>query len=208
MEAKIEIAQSNLEFYLYKKNIVNQIIAMARKRKLTPEVTKKFVKGLRLGLKVEDVCAVAGISTQTFYNWMNKAQAGGGKPYIDFFEAVKKAEPASKAARVKAILAAAKGGQETTERKVVSRKSPTGETEIIEQTVIVRKAPPQWQAAAWWLERRYAAEFGRRDRVENLNVDFSRLSEEQLERIANGEPIAAVLASAGESGAGTPAPAE
>lgn len=41
---------------------------------------------------------------------------------------------------------------------------------------------------------------------ENLNIDVTQLSTEQLERIANGEDPVIVLATSGNSGAGTPPP--
>lgn len=42
----------------------------------------------------------------------------------------------------------------------------------------------------------------------NLNVDWSQLTDEQLERVAHGEDLRAVLASPGAGGTGTPAPTE
>lgn len=46
------------------------------------------------------------------------------------------------------------------------------------------------------------------DRQMNLNVDLKGLTNEQLERIAAGEDILLVLASAGQSGAGAPTSAD
>jgi len=65
----------------------------------------------------------------------------------------------------------------------------------------------QWQAAAWILERRWPADFGRRDRLETesttpLQVIVKRmdqLSDEQLERIAKGEHPSKVMSRSAQS---------
>lgn len=41
---------------------------------------------------------------------------------------------------------------------------------------VVAAVPKNWQAAAWWLERRRHADYGRRDRVE-MSIDIRTLAE-------------------------------
>lgn len=51
-----------------------------------------------------------------------------------------------------------------------------------------------WQAAAWKLERRYPQQYGRTVvSNDNLNVDLSKLSDSQLERLERGESVVSVL---------------
>lgn len=64
---------------------------MGRKLKLTPEVQDLIVKALGVGATHEQVCGVAGISHECFYNWLRQGETGR-QPYSDFSEAVKKAE--------------------------------------------------------------------------------------------------------------------
>ena len=49
-----------------------------------------------------------------------------------------------------------------------------------------------WQASAWMLERRWRQRWGRN--ITQFNIDMNNLTDEQLERIANGEHPSAVLA--------------
>lgn len=50
-----------------------------------------------------------------------------------------------------------------------------------------------WQAAAWKLERRYPQEYGRTVQEHHIKLDWERLSESQLRRLAAGEPPEQVL---------------
>lgn len=181
---------------------------MPRKPKLTKDRQAKIIEALELGMKIKDVCAIGDISPDTYFAWIKRGENGEGKMYSDFSDAVKKAVPIAKAARINMILEAARGGQEITEKRITSRKVGEANVEVIEQVATVRQAAPQWQATAWLLERQFPNEFGRRDRVENLNIDLSLLNDEQLERIANGENVQLVLATSRESGTGAPAAAE
>ncbi len=77
-----------------------------RRTKLTPEVQQKIVGAIAAGNYYEVACAIAGISHTTFYNWLEKGRQGK-KPYVDFLEAVKKAEAANEAKRLQTITKAA-----------------------------------------------------------------------------------------------------
>lgn len=136
---------------------------MARPTKLTPETQNKIVQALTLGATYEHAANFAGISYETFNNWMKRGEAASSGKFLQFFEAVKKAEGNATVGWLAKIEKAANDGN--------------------------------WQAAAWKLERRYPNDYGRQ-RIDNynLNVDLSRATDEQLQRIANGEHPAAVMA--------------
>ena len=50
-----------------------------------------------------------------------------------------------------------------------------------------------WQASAWIMERKYPEEYGRSVQELHHKVDYAKLSDEQLARLAAGEPAAKVL---------------
>ena len=79
---------------------------MARKSKLTPETQDKILKYLRLGTYVETAAAAAGISRDTFYDWLKRG-AKGEKPYRAFSDAVDKALAEAEARDVAIIMKAA-----------------------------------------------------------------------------------------------------
>ena len=62
-----------------------------RKLKLTPEVQAEIVRALGVGATQEHAALYAGISVPCFYAWLKKAEEGRS-PYVEFLEAVKKAE--------------------------------------------------------------------------------------------------------------------
>jgi hypothetical protein len=62
---------------------------MARRTKLTNELTEQFLKAYSVGLTIEKCCQYAGISEACFYYWK---QREGKKPYSEFFESLRKVE--------------------------------------------------------------------------------------------------------------------
>jgi hypothetical protein len=138
---------------------------MARPTKLTPGTTKKLCEAIRLGAPYEHACNYAGVSYDSFNNWRNLGQVATEGKYFQFFNAIKKAEGDATKKWLKVIEDAADDGN--------------------------------WPAAAWKLERRYPDQFGKRiqQKIESQNVDInlSDLTDEQLKRLANGESIASIL---------------
>ncbi|MDD5747899.1 MAG: hypothetical protein PHP64_02425 [Actinomycetota bacterium] len=62
-----------------------------RRTKLTSEVQEKICKAIENGCTKESACAKVGITPQTLCNWTNWGREGR-EGYIEFFEAIKKAE--------------------------------------------------------------------------------------------------------------------
>ena len=137
-----------------------------RKPKLTKEVQALLIDNISIGLSNEDACALVPIVTSSFYLWLQKGEQENAKPlYSEFLDAIKKAELNRKKVSLARIYQAGRGGQKVTERKTVSRITENGKT-IIEETVVEREMPPDWKADAWYNERKYPNEFGRRYQVE------------------------------------------
>ena len=62
-----------------------------RPTKLTSELTAEIVKYIRLGSYIEVACQAVGITKETYYDWLTKAEAGS-KAHQQFSYAIKKAQ--------------------------------------------------------------------------------------------------------------------
>jgi transposase-like protein len=120
---------------------------MGRPTKLTADLKERLIGALRSGAPNETAAGFAGIAESTFYAWLARAQEDlKANPeiatdYTEFQEAVEKAQAEAELEKLLIINAAAKG-------------KPT--TEGAPGTA------GQWQAAAWFLERRHPERYGRR----------------------------------------------
>src|SRR5262245_61615377 len=65
---------------------------MARPTKLTTDVQQRVVSAVRAGNYLDQAAAYAGITYQTFRNWMLRGERSHSGPFLEFFEAVKRAE--------------------------------------------------------------------------------------------------------------------
>ena len=95
-----------------------------RPAKLTPAVRDAICKSIRAGNYFEPSCIRAGVSKSTAYNWLKRATTAlervaksdkrmvtqDERPYVDFLDAVKKAEADSEARDVAIIRKAARAG--------------------------------------------------------------------------------------------------
>lgn len=131
-----------------------------RPHELTPETHEAIVKAVRGGNYITTSAEMSGISKATLFAWMQRG-ARGEHPFAELFDAVKKARAEAKAAALGTILRAAAGSA---------------------------TQPPQWQAAAWFLERTSPDEFGKRVRVlTNDEVDTVSASKREEERVDLGQ---------------------
>lgn len=122
---------------------------MARPTKLNAEVQEAVCKALRAGNNRPAACAFGGITYQTLLNWSKRAEASlklleDGEtiedseiPFVEFLEGVQKAEGLAQVEAVAVIQKAAREGVDGT-----------------------------WTAAAWWLERKFPDQWGRRERTD------------------------------------------
>lgn len=140
---------------------------MARPTKLTFETTEKLCEAIRLGSTYELACNFAGVSYNRFNEWRKAGKAAKNGKFKEFYNAIKKAEGDATNKWLGHIEDAAQDGN--------------------------------WQAAAWKLERRYPDDYGKRIKQQvqsqNVEIDVSSLTDEQLKRLANGEDITKILAS-------------
>lgn len=79
------------------------------KSKLTPTLQEEFCQIIAGGNTITTACGYCGISTQTYYRWLQEAEEGQ-QPQVDFCDEVEKARAEAKLLRISQINAAAEGG--------------------------------------------------------------------------------------------------
>lgn len=104
-----------------------------RPTKCTPETVAKVCGFIRDGLWAEQSACLAGINQATYHRWVEQGSEGI-EPYAAFREALKKAEAEAEKNAVDTVRMGAVGNEAV-----------------------------NWQSAAWYLERRYPARYGKRD---------------------------------------------
>lgn len=106
---------------------------------LTFKLQEAICKRIAGGVYPGKAAVIEGISKDTYYGWMRRGRAEQKGKYFNFLKAVKKAEGVAEVVYLEQIRKAAIGTE--TDK-------------------------PVWQAAAWYLERRYPDSWGRRERVD------------------------------------------
>lgn len=137
---------------------------------LNPEVQDTIVTAIRAGNYIETAAAAAGISKETLYDWLRQgAKAKEGK-FKDFSDSVQKAMADSEMREV-SVLDHAMGGGATISKRVTETVTEKKGGDTITKTVTEETIqPPQWQPAAWRLERKHPEKYGQRQRIDaNLN---------------------------------------
>ncbi len=141
---------------------------MARKTKLTPELQRVLETHLALGCTIENACAQAGITRQTFFNWFRRGEKSRNGVYFSFFDAITRAKVQAHTASVKAIRLALEPTETVTNStdtitetrlKTVKHEDGTIEQVPYEYTKTtlkqsVTKHPPDWRAGIEYLKRR------------------------------------------------------
>lgn len=94
----------------------------------------------------------------------HKAHKKREQPYVDFHTKVDEAMANAEMGDLSTISMAAKGGA------IVERKTIT-DPKTGAKTIIEKHAPPQWQAAAWKLERRNPSRWAKIQRMEVTSGD-------------------------------------
>jgi hypothetical protein len=87
-----------------------------RRTKYTPETVKAITDAISLGLSIKDACLRADVSVQTYARW--SAQ------YVDFVDAIQKAESTCKLRKLARIEQAGQKGTWQADAWVLERKFP------------------------------------------------------------------------------------
>ena len=83
---------------------------MARPCKLTPDITKRIGDNIALGLTYALAAESAGITYQTFNDWMNKGKNSKSGEYFQFFQYIQKCNAGGARKLFKHLNEAAKAG--------------------------------------------------------------------------------------------------
>jgi transposase len=153
-------------------------MVVGRPTKLTPEIQNRIVVLIRAGNYVETAAASAGIHKSTLYDWLKRGAREKQRitqnprariskkeaPFVDFSDAVEKAQ---------------------------------AEAESRDVMLIAKAAEEQWQAAAWRLERKFPARWGRKLDVKQEvqgQVKVSHDRQEIVETIVDTPELADLIA--------------
>ena len=80
---------------------------IGRKCKLTDEPVRRILDVLATGGTHRTACRAAGISTSTFYNWLERGEREPSGPFPDFLDAVRQVEAAREIEALASISKAA-----------------------------------------------------------------------------------------------------
>jgi Bacteriophage Sf6, terminase small subunit-like len=154
--------------------------------KLNKETQERICQGIELGMTLDHAARFGMVDYSTMRRWIEKGE--GEKPskkHREFCEAYKRAQGKVEARCLAHIAQAAKG---VFVDKVTTRTdSDTGE-QVTESTKVCVQAP-NWTAAAWVLERRWPAHYGRAPMVqqnisaqgEEVSVNVQGMSDREIE---------------------------
>jgi transposase len=139
-----------------------------RPTKLTPALQERLVKVIEAGNYIETAAAYAGLSKESLYGWMRR-----GRRERDRLEKDGRLRPRQEEKPYLEFL-------DAIEKALAS-------SEVADLQRIDAAADQQWQAAAWRLERRMPAKWGRRNFVRvNLENEVERFLGE-LEKTVDAE---------------------
>lgn len=79
---------------------------MGKQTELTSDIRQKIVAAIGAGNFYEVACSLAGIQTETFYQWLAFGEEGQSEIYQSFAEEVKRAEAIAEAKRLQVIVEA------------------------------------------------------------------------------------------------------
>ena len=120
--------------------------AKGRPTKFTPDVRTRIIAAIRNGNTYEASANYGGICYSLLREWIVRGEEDESGDFLEFVEAVKKAEAEAEVESVALIRRSAQDGQ--------------------------------WQAAAWFLERRKPSDWGRKDRHEIGGINGEAIKHE------------------------------
>lgn len=140
-----------------------------RPTKFNREIRDKIINAIKAGMYVESAAKYAGISKDTFYDWLDKGAKKLDPKLVEFSDAVGKAMGESELRDVLNIERAAQGA-----------KAKYDANGVLTQ----QEMKPDWKASAWRLERKFPKRWGRRDtmKIEDENTDDPTTQEENLHK--------------------------
>lgn len=155
----------------------------------TVTVRDQLIADIRTGLPVMHACARAGITVETYYDWLKtgtrlkhqpphkpgttttRALTRRERDLIRFSEDAKRAEAQGALRYLLTIADAATTKRVTTRTTTRTRRIGTEQTEVVETIIVSEEAPPDWRAALEIAQRRWPKEFGKVEQHEHSGPD-------------------------------------
>lgn len=162
---------------------------------LTPELLQKLTDAVSCGSSIEDAARSQGIHQSTLFRWIKrgrdatKARQRGAeeRPEDEAFIALAEGVDTARAqARVEALTIIRRHALGMPEKVTTTTTEQRPDGKTVTTTKIVERVATHWQAAAWFLERRYPAEFALVNRMELSGPGGGPIEtlEERAERLA------------------------
>lgn len=130
-------------------NAVIKHYKYSRKKDKFCQLSRNIIyKALENRLSIAKAIALANVSRSTFDRWIKRGEDPENKDYHIFRNRVEEIRAENEAESLEILRKVGSGNWEITETRV-SISEEKGRT----TTHIVKKASPNWQAAAWYLER-------------------------------------------------------
>jgi len=126
-----------------------------RQRKFNRRKRKIIVNTIERRLPIKRAVELAGINYSTYREWMDKGKDKRNPVHRRFRFQVKRAEAKAELEALDIIRKASIGGGKIKETKI----TVGGKNEGYSKTV--KERGPVWQAAAWYLERKWKEDYGR-----------------------------------------------
>ena len=143
-----------------------------RKRKFTRQNRRLIYEALRTGLPIGKATELAGLDRSTYYRWLKKGKDDRYPVHQRFRKAILRIQVKLEKEKLDIIRKVAQGGYTVQEGRVqVSKKKG------IEIEVKVKKMMPCWQAAAWFLERRYPELYGRKRKLNSEDDEIEKAAQ-------------------------------
>lgn len=166
-----------------------------KKPGLTKQVAATLVKHIQGGMTDKDACALAGISQQSLYYWLQRGKNKEAPVYTEFSESIEQARVSWKKASLERLF------NYTTESQVVVEQEERYDAEgnLLGKTVRRKTLPKadQMKVLMWLLQVRFPDEFtaGSRLDVTSENVNKTVLDgemrvisqQEQLKQLTSEE---------------------
>ena len=122
---------------------------------LTEQLQAEIIKRIAVGSYADVAAVAAGVPRSTFYAWMARGRKAKRGRYRAFLHAVRRAEAEAEVQAIAIIRQAMKGGQVLERLKRSQRDGGKGEQEKLSKA--------EWLAAKWFLERRHASRWARKE---------------------------------------------
>jgi hypothetical protein len=114
-----------------------KISKVGRPSKLTKSRMEKLIEALRSGSYRIDACRAAGIHYNTLLTWEKKGENQTSGEYVEFLEALRRAEAEAVVSNVEVITTAAQGGDWRTAAWFLEHKYPNNWAKLEKRSVEV-----------------------------------------------------------------------